>query len=83
MNFAPVSALVIRLFSAYELFYVLDDAFYLLGKQATDPHYSNYQLTLFMMIFRTCLALVMFIQAVPFGRRISKGLSDLTNKIEA
>jgi hypothetical protein len=83
MNFALVSALVIRLFSAYELFYVCDDAFYLLGKQATDPHYSGYQFILFMMIFRTCLALVMFIQAIPLGRRISKGLSELTNKTEA
>lgn len=77
MNFATVSALVIGLFSVYELFYVVcDDAFYLLAKQATDPHYDNYHFTFCMMGVRTFFALLMYTLAIPLGKRIAKDLLE-------
>ena len=76
MNSATVSALVIRLFSAYNLFYVCDDAFYLLAKQATDPSYNSYHFIACMMGVRMFLAVVMYTLAIPLGKRIAKGLFE-------
>jgi hypothetical protein len=76
MNTATVSALVIRLFSAYQLFYACQDAFYLLAKQATDPHFDLYHFTACMMFVRTFLAVIMYLLAIPLGKRIAKGLFE-------
>ena len=78
MNFANVSALVIRLFSAYQIFLVFDDAFFLLAKQATDPHYDSYHYQACMMGARAFLALVTYSVAVPLGKRITKDLPEQT-----
>ncbi len=74
MNFAPVSTLVIRLFSAYQIFLVFDDIFYLLAKQATDPLYAQYHYQFCMMGARAFMALVIFSLSIPLGNRIAKDL---------
>ncbi len=76
MNFATVSALVIRLFSAYQIYLVFDDVFYLLAKQATDPHYDSYHFYACMMGARTFLAVVTYSVAIPLGKRIAKDLFE-------
>lgn len=75
MNFENISVLVIRFFCAYQLFYVCDDVFYLLAKQATDPRYDLYHYTICMMGARTFMAFVMYSLAVPLSRKITKGLA--------
>ena len=78
MNFANVSALVIRLFSAYQAFLVCDDIFYVLAKQATDPHFEGYHYQFCMMGARAFLAFVTYLLAVPLGKRVAKGLLEST-----
>jgi len=76
MNLATVSTLVIRLFSAYQLYLVFDDVLYLLAKQATDPHYDTYHYMACMMGARTFMALVVYSLAIPLGKRIANGLTE-------
>ena len=76
MNFATVSALVIRLFSAYQIYLVCDDVFYLLAKQATDPRYDSYHFYACMMGARAFLAVVTYSVAIPLGKRITKDLLE-------
>jgi len=76
MNFAPISALVIGLFCAYQIFLVLDDVFYLLARQATDPHYDQYHFELWMMGARAFLATVIYSVAAPLGKKVAKNLIE-------
>jgi hypothetical protein len=74
MNFENVSALVIRLFGAYQIFLCFDDIVYLLAKQATDPHFDLYHYYALMIGGRIFMGLVLFYLAVPLGKRIAKDL---------
>ena len=74
MNFENVSALVIRLLGAYQLFLVFNDVVYLLAKQATDPHFDLYHYYALVMGGRIFMGLVLLYLAVPLGKSIVKGL---------
>ena len=78
MNLATVSTLVIRLFSAYQIYLVFDDVFFLMAKQATDPHYDSYHYFACMMGARAFLAIVTYMIAIPLGKRITKDLAEPT-----
>jgi hypothetical protein len=74
MNFENMSAWVIRLLGAYQIFMCFDDIVYVLAKQATDPHFDSYHYYAIRIGGHIFMGLILFCLAVPLGKRIVKGL---------
>jgi len=78
MNPTTVTAILIKLFGAYELFLVCDDLFYVLAKQATDPTFNLYHFYAFRMGFRIIIGAAIIYLAVPLANRLVKDICGLS-----
>jgi hypothetical protein len=74
MNLENVSALVIRLYGVYQIYWSIDDIVYMLAKKATDPSFTLYHYYAIMTVSRIFIGLGLFCLALPLGKRIIKGL---------
>ncbi len=81
MNFENVSALSIRLCSAYQFYACIDAIVYVLPKQATDPAFSLYHFYAIMIGARIFFGILLFLLAVPLGKKFTRGLIGLPESI--
>jgi len=75
MNLENVSALVIRLFGAYQFFLAIYDVVEVLIDQAIKPSYDNYHAFSLWIGTRIFFGLIAFYFTIPLGKRIVKGLT--------